>query len=221
VGESVGSVGGVSREELTQLVKALKDAVVELREAVNELSNPLTQLTSSEGVSEGSKAEGVKPAVIQAMPPKQLETPSVDEGASARDVSGLNVEPSVKEGLTVKSEGRVKPKVRFTGLREVIKFMRLVDVLIEKTDKSVVSNYLKLLSKVGVIDPESLDIALTLVDVVDESRRKGLTTDEQILLLEALVSGVGRRDASVDDEVLTYAVKELLSRRDSSDSGRG
>lgn len=192
-------VGEDSKKELAQLVRALREAVVELREALGELGNPLTQAATAgkpeEIVSVLDKTEG--------------------------DVNGDEVKrdaPSEKE-KPVSVPLEIKRVIRKAGvegkhvdMKNLVKFMRLANLMLDKVDKDMLMYYITFMNKLKLVKDEELELLKVIIDLVDEARKRSLSVEEQIAIFSVMAENFGFRDELVDSELMTYVLKLIVNK---------
>ncbi|MEM0347561.1 MAG: hypothetical protein QW309_02685 [Zestosphaera sp.] len=183
------------KKELSQLVKALREAVIELRETLGELGNPLTQAVtasnSEEVISASGKTEGDD--VRESVPAeKEKPVPSLLEVRGAVKKAGV--------------EGK------HANMKNLVKFMRLVNLMLDKIDKDMLMYYITFMNKLKLVKNEELELLKAVIDLVDEARKRSLSVEEQIALFSVIAENFGFRDEVVDSELMTYVLKLIVSR---------
>ncbi|MEM4427541.1 MAG: hypothetical protein QW036_02185 [Zestosphaera sp.] len=183
------------KKELSQLVKALREAVIELRETLGELGNPLTQAVtasnSEEVISASGKTEGDD--VRESVPAeKEKPVPSLLEVRGAVKKAGV--------------EGK------HANMKNLVKFMRLVNLMLDKIDKDMLMYYITFMNKLKLVKNEELELLKAVIDLVDEARKRSLSVEEQIALFSVIAENFGFRDEVVDSELMTYVLKLIVSK---------
>lgn len=188
-----------SKKELAQLVKALREAVVELREALGELGNPLTQA-----------ATAGKPEEIVSVLDK---TESDVNGDEVKGGTPFEKEKSVSAPIEVR---RVIRKADVEGkrvdMKNLVKFMRLANLMLDKVDKDMLMYYVTFMNKLKLVKDEELELLKVIIDLVDEARKRSLSVEEQIALFSVIAENFGFRDELVDSELMTYVLKLIVNK---------
>jgi len=188
-----------SKKELSQLVKALREAVIELRETLGELGNPLTQAVTASNSEEVISASG--------------KTEGSAEGDDVRENVPTEKEKSVPSLLEVR--GAVKKagvEGKQANMKNLVKFMRLVNLMLDKIDKDMLMYYITFMNKLKLVKNEELELLKAVIDLVDEARKRSLSVEEQIALFSVIAENFGFRDEVVDSELMTYVLKLIVSR---------
>lgn len=184
-----------SKKELAQLVKALREAVIELREALGELSNPLTQAASTsneEIVSVSGKTDVDNNEVRETPIEKRESIPSLPE--------------------TRRTARKVGIEGKYADIKNLIKFMRLANLMLDKVDKDMLVHYITFMNKLKLVKDDELELLRVIIDLVDEARKRSLSVDEQIAILSVIAENFGFRDELVDSELMTYILKLIIGK---------
>ena len=198
VESSSGVVEEESKKELSQLVKALREAVIELREALGDLSNPLNQVVVS----------------------KPEEVINTQAGDVARSTGNDDGNPPTEKGRSElgslseirKTLKKTSAESRYVDVKILMKFMRLVNLLLDRVDKDLLIHYITFMNKLKLIKDEELELLKVVIDLVDEGRKRSLSVDEQIAVFSIIAENFGLKDELVDTELMTYVLKLIVSK---------
>ena len=216
------------REELSQLVNALRDAVMDLRETVSELGNPLAKLEPNpqvgrrEEVSEGGKSEGDSGGGTNqraGMPPGGDS--GEDSGMEKKEIGKhpsyiLPSAPSLKEMSKLRTAG-IKPHSRL-AIRKVLSFLRLLFELKDSMDPLIMGRYITIYKGLGLISSEEADILGELANLVVEGSKYGLKAEDHIALMVLLAKTLGINDRELEREGLKLLIS--MARRRINSLGR-
>ncbi len=220
-------------EDLSQLVEALKEAVMELRETVTELTNPLNRLSYS---SEGTEGTNNYKAKVEAIPlSKPTEERSKEDtilsSADSELVSGTSASkpgamPSEEKSDLEKLVSYVSPGATHLALgnenklRRIMRLMRVVFNLRGKVPPELLERYIEIFVGLRLITREDADLVKNVLRAINEGYASGLGPEEQILLMTLLAKGLGINDEVLEEEALRV-IAENLVRRTPSRGGDG
>ena len=212
-------------EDLGQLVEALKEAVMELRETVTELTNPLNRLSYS-GEGEGEKDN--YRAKVEAIP---LSKPS--EGKGKEDTIPSSTihesvpEAPISEQRTVLPEGEnnLERLMNYTSLgtrrqalstesklRRIMRLMRVVFNLRGRIPPELLERYVDIFVGLRLISKDDADLVKSVLKAINEGYASGLGPEEQILLMTLLAKGLGINDEALEEEALRVIAESLMRR---------
>lgn len=188
-----------SKRELAQLVNALREAVIELRETLGELGNPLTQVANA----------GKSEEIVSVSNKTKTESNENETNGSVH----VSEEKSASSALDVRrAAGKVDVKGRQVNMKNLIKFMRLANLMLDKIDKDMLMHYISFMNKLKLVKDEELELLRVIIDLVDEGRKRSLSIDEQIAIFSVIAENFGFRDELVDSELMTYVLKLIVSK---------
>lgn len=196
--ESGSEVTEESKKELAQLVKALREAVIELREALGDLSNPINQVVTVSKPEEvvSTQASGV------------VEEPGRRDGSSPTEKEKLDSgSPEIRKTLK-----KVGVESRRIDVKMLMKFMRLANLLLDRVDKDLLIHYVTFMNKLKLVKDEELELLKVVIDLVDEGRKRSLSVDEQIAMFSIIAENFGLKDELADTELMTYVLKLIVSK---------
>ncbi|MCD6324003.1 MAG: hypothetical protein J7L55_02700 [Desulfurococcales archaeon] len=195
-----------SREEISELVNALKEAVMELRETVSELSNPLARIEKvpvsesreekpqrrGEGVrrpEESGEKPGVKESVPVLTPTLKAEEPrlEVPKLPTPRSVSGMD-------------------------LRRALRLLRLVLELKGSVTPELIEKYVDLFRKLNLVGEGESEILRDLVTLAAEGSKYGLTAEDHIAVMALLAKTLGIEDRELEEESIKLLLRRVKDR---------
>lgn len=188
-----------SKKELAQLVKALKETVVDLKEALGELSNPLTQAATAN---------------------KPEEIVSILDRAEG-DVNGDEVKEGIPSGKekSASTPLEIRGAIRKAGverkhvdMKNLVKFMRLANLMLDKIDKDMLTYYINFMNKLKLVKDEELELLKVIIELVDEARKRSLSVEEQVAIFSVIAENFGFRDELIDSELMTYVLKLIVNK---------
>lgn len=218
------------KKELSELVTALKDAVMELRETVAELTNPLNRL--SQGPEHvvtqptGEYHDNFTPQNLNEehrpkMPNLPLQSkqnyPVSTSPEADKEMSPSLMIPSVSEKSTLRLK---KSKI---NLKRITKLLKLVFELGEKVHPGLIEKYVDIFVGLGLISKEEADILRNLLKVVDEGYKHGLEAEDHLALLMLLAKSLGIEDEELEEEGMRLLIKTITKEKEvnrASDSSR-
>jgi DNA-binding transcriptional ArsR family regulator len=211
--------GRSEREEIEDLLKTLRAAIMELRSAIDELSNPVVppsapprRAQQAAQQAAGRKPEAPAPGKPEA--PKQPAPPT--QPAPKPATPGETLSPQVA-GVPV-AITRAAPTAPVAGptlgsgevtLERLARLMRLVYELQTKVPPEYLSGLADILYGSGLIDEAQRDTLKRIVDLARLGYEHGLSVDESVAILAALAKELGLDVASITEEL----VKAVLRRR--------
>ena len=206
--------------EVKELVEALRSALVDLRAAISELTNPFNVMRrygemvelealrkASEGVSEASQPAPLSSSTAMSSEPESAtaERRSFNEAAEV-------VERVLRgEGLPIK-----ETKARAYGFPDLIKMVRMLYALRERMPSDLLGKYVEVLSAMGLLGEKEASVVKKLLDVIDDGLEKGLTVEDQILALHVLTKALGVSDERLEEEVMRILLTRVGGSRGSS-----
>jgi len=231
-----------SGEDLSQLVKALREAVMELRETVTELTNPLNKLSYS-NESEGTYNYRAK---VEAIP---LSNKSSEENKSEglsppSNVDNIVSRKETSEALTSKNESVTQdielhesnlesmnymppraPTNQVLGstgskLQRILRLMRVIFNLRGRVSPELLERYIDIFVGLRLITRDEAELVKNVLRAINEGYANGLGPEEQILLMTLLAKGLGINDEVLEEEALRV-IAENLVRRNPSRGGNG
>ncbi len=222
----------VKHEELSELVTALKDAVMELRETVTELTNPLnrlsrepeliatqpasnnhndTTLQDTVNISEDHNLKELNTS-LQNRQKYNVRTAagrSSDAGSGIDEVSGSSLMiPPVLKGPALRSR---KGKM---NLKRITKLLRLVFELRGKVHPELIEKYVDIFVGLGLISDEEAGILRNLLKVVDEGYKHGLEAEDHVALLMLLAKSLGIEDEELEEEGMRLLIKTITEKKE-------
>jgi len=209
------------KEELNQLVSALKDAIMDLRETVSELSNPLIRLstptqapTGMRGNQEGTTSSRELESEVEE---KKLETTSLSEGKKKKEeiselpsftlpivspTKGLHTEETREEAG---ASGRIQ-------LRKVLSILKLLLELKESVDTSLIDRYVGIFRRLNLVSDEEANVLRDLIDLVTEGSKYRLTAEDHVAIMALLAKTLGIRDEELEEESLKILLSTVKKR---------
>ncbi len=220
-------------EDLSQLVEALKEAVMELRETITELTNPLNRLSYSGDSAEGTSNYRAK---VEAIP---LSSPTERRGEEDTVPSSIGRElisettASKSSATSSEDRGNLESLVGYVSsratqsvpnaenrLRRIMRLMRVVFNLRGRVSPELLERYIEIFVGLRLITREDADLVKNVLRAINEGYASGLGPDEQILLMTILAKGLGINDEALEEEALRV-IAENLVRRTPSRGGDG
>jgi len=83
-----------------------------------------------------------------------------------------------------------------------IRIMKWIDSMLDKTSKTLLLELVKSYMQVNIIDKETGDVILRLIEIVDKLKNSGISVAEQIMNLYSLARTLESKDADLSTEIL-------------------
>ncbi len=187
------------REDFSKSVDEIKSALVDIRAAVAEATNPFNVLREySKTRKEAPKANRIIESFEQAL--RNIATQ-----ATASEASEAGQEPGSQIDFEKVSREVVYRGYRKLGLSGLIKLVKWVDDMLNRVPKEVIEEIAKFMKAVNVVDDEEEKIVLSVVDFVYRARKIGLKINEQIIHIYNLAKVFGVDDKEASEEILKLA----------------
>jgi len=228
--------------ELKELVGALKDAIIDLRTAVSEITNPLNVMRrygemeefqaikqtaegkqplgqavtapptpesaspeivqSYPGAPQKSSHRGSKPSyMMEASPGTGFKVSAALKGETPFGTEGLRSFPSGFEEAQEQSVRR-KSAPTLKSMSKILKLIKTMYMLRERLPSDLLGRYVELLSSLGVVPEDDSDVVKKLFEVIDEGVKKGLSIEDQLIILHILVRTLDVESEELEEEVL-------------------
>ena len=234
--EVTPQAGSGEAGEIKELVSALKDALVDLRTAISEITNPLNimrrygeveelqKIMKSTGkggslpslptpISASREVAEVPPTAIPQQPPTtkvQVIEPKIKQEERAPEgIEGSSrefMEEHEKEETSKSLEREVsrshRPIALVGNMPKLIKLIKTIYMLREKLPSDILSKYVDLLSSMGFVPKEEGDVVKKLFEVIDEGMNKGLSIEDQLIVLHILTRSLDIESEELEEEVL-------------------
>lgn len=209
------------RENFEKSLDELRDALIDVRAAIAEFTNPFNVLKSQINTSNNLQREEVKKQVISFLEKtlQQNEKNSNETSSNKNNnvdaviknnilsdkiITGANFRNPVEAILNLYPDlGR---GVRRLGLGGVIKLMKWIDELIDRIPRDVVEELSKFMSSIGIISEEEKNVLISIIEFVYRARKMGIKVNEQIVYIYTLAKIFGLSDSEADAEILRMAV---------------
>ncbi len=195
-------------EDVSQLIQALKEAVMELRETVTELTNPLNKLESRSDAEISSIHRSLNRKVemipinsnksVESIEPANKEGLSTDNNISRK--SNEELSKIIEEDKLILAP--TISRARRRGVQKILRLMKALFSLRNRVPPSILERYIDVFAKLGMISSDDAGIAKELLKAIEEGYSKGLGVEDQILLLTLLAKGLGITDESLEEETL-------------------
>lgn len=211
------------RGQIEELIKSLRDAIMELRGLVDEISNPVvpTQLKPKAGGARGGDHSGGSGGGEAKAPrPEGSAATGAPEGAGVPAGGGGDTgafpaqAKSAVEGI---AEMLSRPKGaggRWAGgaelsLERLAGLLRLIYELESKVPSEYLEGLVEVLYKSGLIDDLRRDAVKRIIELARIGLEHGLSPDESVAILAALSKELGLDVAEITEEL----VKAIIQRR--------
>ena len=211
--------GRNEREELEELMKALRAAIMELRSTIDELTNPVVppptpirtpkQAKQAREAGGGEKPAATQPASPSPARPAEKATaaqPSAQPTAIARPAQ---LAPQVVAGPAQAILGGSGAEGVEVTLDRLARLIRLVYELQARVPPEYLSGLADILYGSGLIDEAQRDTLKRIVDLARLGFEHGLSVDESVAILAALAKELGLDVTAITEEL----VRAVLRRR--------
>ena len=217
----------VSQEELQELVRALKDTLVDLRAAISELTNPLNVMRR---YGEMEELEAVRKAVSEST---ATPYPASAEVSESPQLSGVAEAKELRkpEEVVAKEERPAPERVEeraAKGVEELaavsavpklpkelslIKLMKMFYMLREKLPSDLLRKYIDLMVSLGKVSEKESEVIKRILEIIDDSAWLGLSVDDQIVIMYILTKALGIKNEELEEELLGILTGKLRSIR--------
>jgi hypothetical protein len=207
----------VAASELERLIKSLRDAILELRGVLDELSNPVVpvQLQPRAGGQPGRQPEAkareevrVEPHEAEEVRAEALREPQAGELVGRRELEEL---VGKAKALSRGVEGTARPSSVELGLERLAGLLRLVYELESRVPPEYLGGLVDILHRSGLIDEAQRDTVKKIIELARIGIEHGLGVDESIAILAALSKELGLDVTEITEEL----VKSIMQRRGS------
>ncbi len=205
MGEEVGKGEAGKKEEVEELVNALKEAVMELRETLSELNNPLARLGGTqpqpreggrgEGVEEASKSEGVVEEK-----PQEVTAPTL----TVKEI----VEPKLERFEGVERGGGAIG----VDLKRALRMLKMIFELREAVEPPLLERYVDIFRKLGLVGESEKEVLKDLIDIAVEGGKAGLTAEDHIAVMALLAKTLGIQDKELEEESFKLLLRRVKDR---------
>jgi len=228
----------VSQEELQELVRALKDTLVDLRAAISELTNPLnvmrrygemeeleavrkavsestaTPYPASAEVSESPQLSGVAEAKELRKPEEVVakEERPAPERVEERAAKGVEAR-EVRRRREVEELAAVSAVPKLPKELSLIKLMKMFYMLREKLPSDLLRKYIDLMVSLGKVSEKESEVIKRILEIIDDSAWLGLSVDDQIVIMYILTKALGIKNEELEEELLGILTGKLRSIR--------
>ena len=210
-----------SKEELNQLVSALKDAIIDLRETVSELSNPLIKLetpteppTNKQRNQESVALPGELGSKVKE---KTQPATSVTEGKKLKEefseLPSFTL-PIVSPTKTLLNKGTQEGSGASgrVQLKKVLSVLKLLLELKESVDTSLIDRYIGIFKRLNLVSDDEAKILRDLIDLVTEGSKYSLTAEDHVAIMALLAKTLGIRDEELEEESLKILLSTIKKR---------
>ena len=95
------------------------------------------------------------------------------------------------------------------GFARTARILRVVHALREKVPGEAINDMVELLRAMGLVSGDDVELVKKIVRIVDEGMERGLSPDDQVIILYSLAKSLGVTDEEMEDEMLRLAIKKL------------
>ena len=236
--EEVGEVSEegrkeVGKEEISELVEALKDAVMQLRETLSELNNPLARIGVAESAAPQAPGETVEreggESEEETKEEKTIAKPALHEEKHVGPELGeaqLIFGPGTIQAATSEKLGKERPELSMTkkegelNIEKVLRLLRLVFELRESVDPSIIEKYVSIYKRLGLVSDDESEVLKDLIDLTIEGSRYGLTVEDHVAVMALLAKTLGIQDKELEEESVKLLLKKVKEKVLRKGSGR-
>jgi len=226
------SEGGGSKanggSEVSELIQALKEAVMELRETVTELTNPLNRLSTDVAhveapaakvmkkvevipLSKGGRGEGQADESVARPTETASAKPTKESNASAGGVGSGEAGYTHSNIFNVREAERLLSisRSREERLRRLLRLMRMLCSLRGRVPPSLIERYVNVFVKLGLISEDEGEIVKDVLKALEEGYARGLSVEDQVVLLALIARGLGINDETLEEEAFRVVAESL------------
>jgi hypothetical protein len=197
--------------EMKELVKLLRETLVELRGIADQLGNPIVPQVRPPSIK---GKETIKEEAQEVNEEAGHEHMLIEGETSEKIGVGKNEVNYLKKGPVLLAQGSELKKIPTASAtmkgREPIRLLRLAKLIYELSEKVPPEYFVKLAEFVGTLgltDKEQVEALKALIEIVKMSNEYGLSLEESLALLVLILRELGVDDREMVDEVLKRVVR--------------
>ncbi len=223
-----------SKEEIKELVNALRDAVVELKSVIMEAESPfrekpLQPLPRAKATVEAQRGEAAveeeREEASTQLPSSQIGKPvktvyklAVEEGGAkgppseasegqARSEAVKGLEKELLERL--EAVGAKSSRVRF---RQILELLNIFYGISSHQLQDNVSRIIRMLELAGYVGNTESELLRLLAEIADDSRKFKLRPEDNVIVAYLITKTLGMRDPEFEEELLKLLFKMVVER---------